>query len=96
MEEWKCYGVELKKKGDDVSHASLDEISHSKKTDQNKEAGAQWAYWKKIINGSKHPFLPHFSNLCHNPYPQILYFFDSLMCLCLSHTHDIICFWLRA
>ena len=46
MEEWKCYGVELKKKGDDVSHASLDEISHSKKTDQNKEAWAQWAYWK--------------------------------------------------
>ena len=46
MEEWKCYGVELKKKGDDVSHASLDEISHSRKTDQNKEAGAQWAYWK--------------------------------------------------
>ena len=45
MEEWKCYGVELKK-SDDVSHASLDEISHSKKTDQNKEAGAQWAYWK--------------------------------------------------
>ena len=36
----KCYGVELKK-GPDVSH---DEISHSKKTDQNKEAGAQWAY----------------------------------------------------
>ena len=28
----------VKKKGDDVSH---DEISHSKKTDQNKEAGAQ-------------------------------------------------------
>lgn len=47
---------------------------------------------KKIINGSKHPFLPHFSNLCPNPYPQILYSFDSLMCLCLSHTHDIICF----
>ena len=43
MEEWKCYGVELKKKVDDVSH---DEISHSKKTDKNKEAGAQWAYWK--------------------------------------------------
>ena len=36
----------VKKKGDDVSHVSLDEISHSKKTDQNKEAGAQWAYWK--------------------------------------------------
>ena len=34
----------VKKKGDDVSHAFLDEISHSKKTDQNKEAGAQWAY----------------------------------------------------
>ena len=34
----------VKKKGDDVSHASLDEISHSKKTHQNKEAGAQWAY----------------------------------------------------
>lgn len=34
----------VKKKGDDVSHVSLDEISHSKKTDQNKEAGAQWAY----------------------------------------------------
>ena len=34
----------VKKKGDDVSHASLDEISHSRKTDQNKEAGAQWAY----------------------------------------------------
>ena len=33
-----------KKGGDDVSHASLDEISHSRKTDQNKEAGAQWAY----------------------------------------------------
>ena len=47
---------------------------------------------KKIINGSKHPFLPHFSNLCPNPYPQILDSFDSLMCLCLSHTHDIICF----
>ena len=31
----------VKKKGDDVSH---DEISHSKKTDLNKEAGAQWAY----------------------------------------------------
>ena len=81
----------VKKKGDDVSHVSLDEISHSKKTDQNKKAGEQWAE-KKIINGSKHPFLPHFSNLCLNPYPQILYSFDSLMCLCLSHTHDIICF----
>ena len=34
----------VKKKGDDVSHVSLDEILHSKKTDQNKEAGAQWAY----------------------------------------------------
>ena len=34
----------VKKKGDYVSHASLDEISHSRKTDQNKEAGAQWAY----------------------------------------------------
>ena len=45
MEEWKCNEVELKK-GDDVSHVSLDEISHSKKTDQNKEVGAQWAYWK--------------------------------------------------
>ena len=48
MEEWKCYGEVLKKrrKSDDVSHASLDEISHSKKTHQNKEAGAQLAYWK--------------------------------------------------
>ena len=43
MEERKCYGLELKK-SDDVYHVSLDEISHSKKTDQNKEAGAQWAY----------------------------------------------------
>ena len=34
----------VKKKGDGVSHVSLDEILHSKKTDQNKEAGAQWAY----------------------------------------------------
>ena len=34
----------VKKKGDDVSHVSLDEISHSKKTDQNKGDGAQWAY----------------------------------------------------
>ena len=34
----------VKKKGDDVSHVSLDEILHSKKTDQNKDAGAQWAY----------------------------------------------------
>ena len=33
-----------KKKGDDVSHVSLDEISHSKKADQNEGAGAQWAY----------------------------------------------------
>lgn len=56
MEEWKCYGVELKKKGDDVSHASLDEISHSKKTDQNKEAGAQWAYWKKLSMAVNIPF----------------------------------------
>ena len=24
-----------------------------------------------FINGSKHPFLPYFSNLCSNPYPQI-------------------------
>ena len=46
MEEWKCNEVELKK-GDDVSHVSLDEISHSKKTDQDKKAGEQWAYWKK-------------------------------------------------
>ena len=56
MEEWKCYGVELKKKGDDVSHASLDEISHSRKTDQNKEAGAQWAYWKKLSMAVNIPF----------------------------------------
>lgn len=55
MEEWKCYGVELKK-SDDVSHVSLDEISHSKKTDQNKEAGAQWAYWKKLSMAVNIPF----------------------------------------
>ena len=40
----------VKKKGDDVSHVSLDEILHSKKTDQNKEAGAQWEYWKKKLS----------------------------------------------
>ena len=61
--------------GDDVSHASLDEIQHSKKADQNKRAGAQWAYNFFFINGIKHPFHPHFSNLCPNPHPQIL---DSL------------------
>ena len=49
-------------------------------------------YTEKIINDSKHPFLPHFSNLCPNPYPQILDSFDSLMFLCLSYTLDIICF----
>ena len=40
----KMLGSRVKKKGDDVPHVSLDEISHSKKTDQNKEAGAQRAY----------------------------------------------------
>ena len=44
MEELKCYGVEFKKKSDDVPHVSLDEISHSKKADQNEGVGAQWAY----------------------------------------------------
>ena len=95
MEELKCYGVEFKKKVMMYLMFLLMKFHILRKLIRIKKL-VHNGHTEKIINDSKHPFLPHFSNPCHNPYPQILYSFDSLMCLCLSHTHDIICFLLRA